>query len=547
MKSGLQKIIALFCVLAVMLAGCGMDIQEYLQNVAGEIPESSGTSKESYIAFADMEYTRPDMDVLMQSLDAACEAAEGEDFDEIIDKIYEFYEEYDSFYTNLSLADIYCSADLTDTHWDEEYGYCMENSGRVDAALEELYYALAASPCREKLEGKDYFGEGYFDSYEGENLWDEEFTTLLEQEAELQNRYYELSTLGLEYDSASEEYYTACGNDMMELLVELIRVRQEMAAFWGYNDYVQFATDYYYYRDYTPQQTEDYLEEIRQELVPVYTHVYASGPEASFAAYCTEQKTYDFVSNAAKNMGGKVEEAFDLLEKAELFDISYGENKYNSSFEVYLTSYAEPFVFMNPSMTVYDQLTFAHEFGHFCNDYASYGSTAGVDVLEVFSQGMEYLSLCYGDGNEDLRQLKLWDSLCLFVEQAAFASFEMQMYNLQGDDLTVENLRTLYDQVARDYGFKSVGYDDREFVTINHYYTHPMYIISYIVSNDTAMQLYQLEQEESGAGLKCFEDNLTTEESYFLEFVEEAGLESPFEDGRMQSVRQTFEEIFVDN
>jgi oligoendopeptidase F len=243
-------------------------------------------------------------------------------------------------------------------------------------------------------------------------------------------------------------------------------------------------------------------------------------------------------------MGGIPKEAFTLMDEAGLYDISYSENKYDGSFEVYIDNYLEPFVFLSPSQYNYDYLSFAHEFGHFCNDYAAFGCYAGVDVMEVFSQGMEYLSLCYNDDTEDLTKLKMADSLSVYVEQAAFADFEMRMYELTGEDLTVENLCLLYDQVALAYGFDSIGYDDREFVQINHFYESPMYIISYVVSNDAAMQLYQLEQENPGDGLKLYEEHLTTQETFFLAFVESAGLESPFAKGRIEAVRTTFENIF---
>ena len=73
---------------------------------------------------------------------------------------------------------------------------------------------------------------------------------------------------------------------------------------------------------------------------------------------------------------------------------------------------------------------------------------------------------------------------------------------------------------------------------MTHFYTNPMYIISYVVSNDAAMQLYQLELEEAGAGLTRYEENLDTWEMYFLAFLEEAGLQSPFD--RVAEVREFF-------
>lgn len=522
MKRNKLRLAALLLAVIMLLCGC--------------------TAGDGLVHYKMMKYERPDMAAIQQTLEDACSAAEGEDVDAILEAVYHFYDAYDWFYTCSALADIRYSSDLTDSYWEQESNFCAQNSAGVDAALEELNYALAQSPCRQELEA-EFFGEGFFESYDGENLWDAEFTDMLSQEAQLQSRYYALSEQSLAYEYGTEDYYSACAGDMAQLLVELIALRQEIAAYWGYSDYLQFAWDFYYYRDYTPSQAGALLEQIRQELAPLYRQM--SGSSVWDASYepCSEKETLGYVRRAAKNMGGTVAEAFKVLEAAGLYDIAYGENKYNSSFEIYLTSYWEPFIFMNSTLTAYDQLTLAHEFGHFCNDYASYGSYVGVDVSEVFSQGMEYLSLCYGQNTQALTRVKMADSLNTYVEQAAFASFEQQMYGLSGEALTVENLYNLYDTVAQSYGFDSVGYDRREFVDITHYYTNPLYIISYVVSNDAAMQLYQLEQEERGAGLRLYEDNLTTQESYFLSFLDSAGLESPFSPGRIQKVKKTLTDI----
>ena len=415
----------------------------------------------------------------------------------------------------------------------------MEHSPEADAMLEELYMALARSPHRMSLESDLYFGEGYFDAYEGESTYDEAFLSLLEQESALISQYYDLSANTLDYEYASEELYDACADDMALLLIDLIRVRQDMAAYWGYDTYPLFANDFYYYRDYTPEQATAYLEDIREHLVPLYRQLVMDPLED----YHSEEQTFAFVKTAAKNMGGTVQEAFRLMESAGLYDIAYGENKYNASFEVYLSSYYEPFVFMNPELTRYDCLTLAHEFGHFANDYACYGSYAGVDVMEFFSQGMEYLALCYGENTEDLTQIKMGDSLCLFVEQAALARFEQELYSLPEEQLTPERLYQLYEETVLEYGFETVVYDRREFITVTHFYTNPMYILSYIFSNDAAMQLYQLEQAQTGAGLKLYEETLPSQQVWFLAFLKEAGLQSPFTPGRVEEIAETFRTV----
>lgn len=491
------------------------------------------------VHYSDMVYTRPDMDAMEAVLDHAIQLAAQDDtgnLRQLIDAIYAFYAEYDGFYTNYSLADIRTSHDLTDIYWQDEYAYCMENAALADSMLEELYLALAKSPCRASLESDMYFGAGYFDAYEGESTYDAFFLSLLNREADLVGQYYDLNENALDYEYGSDEFYDACADNMAQLLIDLILVRQEMAAYCGYEDYALFANDFYYYRDFTPQQTEQYLLDIAEYLVPLYRELEAE----YFQDYQSEEQTLSCVRKAANSMGGTIAEAFRLLESAGLYDISYGENKYNASFEIYLTSYYEPFIFMNPEQTTYDSLTLAHEFGHFCNDYACYGTYAGIDVAEFFSQGMEYLLLCYGEDTADLTRSKMADSLCLFVEQAAFARFEQEMYRLSGNDLTPEGLYQLYEEVVLDYGFETVVYDPREFVNITHFYTNPMYLVSYLVSNDAAMQLYQMEQIQAGTGLELYENNLASQEAWFLAFLEQAGLESPFTAGRVKHIADTF-------
>ena len=46
-----------------------------------------------------------------------------------------------------------------------------------------------------------------------------------------------------------------------------------------------------------------------------------------------------------------------------------------------------------------------------------------------------------------------------------------------------------------------------------------------------------------GAGLSLYEENLTTQETYFLAFLDGAGLESPFREGRIGAVREIFESV----
>ncbi len=515
----MKRLLALMLCLALLLCGCKPMV---------------GITK-----YEDMVYTRPDLEAAAASAQAAMEAGEtAGDYEEVLEAVWDFYDQYDEFMTAYDLAYIRYHGDQTDIYWQGEYEYCAANAPELDLYLEDIYYALAESPHREKLE-EHYFGEGWFDDYVGEGWYDDALVALLEQEQLLIADYYDkiAEAQGLE----EAEFFDAYALPLADLLAELTALRHEIARAFGYDSYTDYAWDWYYYRDYTPGQAEAYLQEIKA-LVPLYEKVNTMDLFAVSSEPCSEEEVFRYVQSAARELGGEADGAFWLLELAESYDISASEKKSGLSFEVFLLAYRQPFVFVSGTGTRYDCLTFAHEFGHFCADYAAVGTQAGIDVMEIFSQSMELLSLDYAQGGKALADMKLADSLCTYVEQAAYAAFEQALYELPESQLTAENVLELYEDIGTAYGFASLNWDPRDLITVPHFYGNPLYVISYVVSNDAALQIYQLEQQTPGAGRDIFLESLDTEQSCFLAFLEEAGLEVPF--GRVEAVKQLMEERF---
>lgn len=533
MKKGLLSLL----LVAALMANCFAFPAAGLQFIQDLFAPDTNLSVSSKITpFSQMEYRRPDLDKLRTLLDKVREAANGNDPWKIMNCVNDFYDAQDWFYTYSSLAQINYCLDLTNPYWQEENDFCSTASAEVSQMSEALYAALAASPSRSKLE-RYFYGEGVLESYGAETFWDGEMLALMERESDLINQYYAQSG---EAGSSLLTLLFPNHRKTAQILVELIQVRNEIAAHAGYDSYPAFASDHYFYRDYTLDQLNGYLEEIRTELAPIYHQVW----KKTDLPRVTSQETLDYVSSAAERMGGTVQQAVQLMLEAQLYDITPRSNKYNTSFELYLISYGEPFLFINPQQTAADQLFLAHEFGHFCNDYATEGYVPGVDVCEFFSQGMEYLTLHYSPANRELTSFKLQDSLATYVDQARFAQFEQEMYQIAPEQLIVDALCELYASVSQEYGYDPSDFGRYDFVSIEHFYTSPMYIPSYILSNDAALQLYQLECENPGEGLRCYEENLTLEEAYLLAFLEEAGLESPFTPGRIGKVAEFFRQEF---
>lgn len=538
MKKSVLSILCLILCLS-LLPGCTLT-----KNPDKESGDPTTTAPEwEYTHYEDMVYTRPDVEKLTQAADACLAAAEDGDLDKALETVREFDDLYGDFITDYRLADIRYSGDLTDAYWEEESVYCNGILPQAQAEYDRLCYALAVTSVRDKLEA-EFFGEGFFDDYDGESIWDDTFTALSGQESKLQSQYYALSE---EAQAAlySEEFYTVYAPRMAQLLAELVLVRQDMAAHLGYDSYLDFAFEYYHCRDYTPQEAIAYLEAVPGELGALYRKSVESNAWYGSITQVTEDETYDYVKALAEALGGDFQEAFQVLDTYGLCDITKSEKKFQSSFEGYLYRYEVPFIFMDPTGYSVDKLSFAHEFGHFCNDFVCFGSGVGTDVAEIHSGTMEYLSLCYGSGagDEKLRSLKLTDALNTYIEQSCYSLFELKMYQLPREEVTGENLTALYNELGTAFQFDSWGFAPGDFVNIPHLYIQPGYLVSYVVSNDLAFQIYQQELAQPGQGLDIYRDCIYSQETGIKTFARDCGLENPLSVSRLSAVRKTLEEL----
>jgi len=86
---------------------------------------------------------------------------------------------------------------------------------------------------------------------------------------------------------------------------------------------------------------------------------------------------------------------------------------------------------------------------------------------------------------------------------------------------------------------------------VPHLFEQPLYIISYPVSNDLALQLYAMEREEAGSGMARYRQMLERADpdsgeilTGLSELVERYGFDSPFAEGHMQKTAALLAEAF---
>ncbi len=579
MRKKLTSLLALLLCMCLLCA-CGTKATissrlNRLGNTAASLLERLGAPGD-LPRFEDIEYVRPQLEQLESKTQAVVSALDGKlgfsKLTALLDECYEIYYNYDTMY---SIADIRSCQDMTDSFYAAEYEWCSENFYLVQQYMEEMFRACAKSVHAERLE-RGYFWEGFCAEYaeDSQSYYYDEAIRLMQQESELIARYRNLTAAaavevdgsvydydeyiigleGEEYNRVMDLYYSQHNQEYADIYIELVEVRNSLAEELGYDSYEQFRFFYNFEREYSPQQAQKYYDDVKKYIVPVYKQAIGSERFASiYYDYLGEEELFDTVSSAMQAMGGDIAESFEFMSDYGLYDISQSNKKAAISFETYLTNYDAPFLFLSPFADTEDILTFAHEFGHYVDARINHNAYETIDLSECYSQAMEYLLLFYLDGVlseseiENLHNMKMFDTLDLYVQQCSFAEFESRVYALGASNLSAEVLNELSLQLSKDYGYYEEGWDNYYALTwsdIPHFFESPFYVVSYPVSNDIALQIYELEKQQSGAGVEMLCTMIPRQYESLMDTALSAGLESPFAPGRVQKIAADVCQVF---
>ena len=557
-----KKLTAVLAVLFAALILCGSALPNGWYRADGS---------DEILRFDDMPYERPDSAALRVQADRVIQAVNnGGGYRRVVALLEELFTRYYSANTMYAIADIRSCRDLTDETWAAEYAACLSALTEIGDIMEDVYLACGASPYGERLE-REAFGPGFMEEYgeDAEEKLSPAFTALVEQENALLVEYRDMVAQpaveadgreqlisDLLYNAGSDEeygrwlnaYYDKYNPLLGELYLRLMSVRKAQAKELGYNSYAEMMYDIGFDRDFTVEEGRAFIESVKKWLLPVYGRCMDAEREAALLeGYVPEEELYGALETVARGLGGEIGQAYDFMRRNALCDLGMSEVKANMSYTSYLDDYDAPFLFVDPYGDRLDIVTVTHEFGHFAEAYISYGAFRSMDLAEVFSQAMQFLSLrpltdaLGAQGVEELRLLNLYDILDTFLWQTLFAEFELRAFEMENP--TVEGLNALMWELYREYGMDRTRSerDAAEWVDVTHLIEQPFYVVSYPVSACCALEIYERELDKPGAGLESFLRLADSEEIGLVAAAKEAGLQNPIADARVQAVASFLE------
>ena len=563
-----KKIQAFLSLLLTLLLLVGCDFSSFYRGIF------QSSTEHELVDYQLLEYSRPDHTLILEKISALKTQLEYDsiaDYDTVYDQLAQIVDDfYYEFQTMLSLAFINYTQDITDSESINEYYELLDVCAYLETELESLYVLCASSRFAESLEF-DLMGEGFFDDYQGDFSLPDELLSLMNRENALLMQYSEamserfVSYDGIDYtaemisevdddvlyDALYQAYFEKYNECLGSIYVELVAVRNQIAAYWGFETYAEFAFAVTYGREYTVKEAESYLNGIREFITPMYRAYLADGSfwEETCLPLTPEELLRDgqtLFSAMSEDMGTLYER---MLEN-HLYTVGSSDTMYYGSYQTYFNAYETPYLFVNGNGDLLDIQTIAHEFGHFASAYYNYGMIGSNDESEVASQGWELLTLGYLDAafseaeQEQIRRGAVYSLLASFNESAAWTAFENLVY--ADNDLTLEECNEYYESCAEAYGLLDLPggerADAKEWVFISHLIEYPYYLIGYSVSADVAVQLYELEEAEKGRGIDTYLSLIQMANRYdFFGNLDAVDLASPFSAGRAEAVADFFE------
>ncbi|TCD46719.1 M3 family oligoendopeptidase [Streptococcus sp. X16XC17] len=546
--------------------------------------------------FSEYKYTRPDYEAIKATLtDLTNQLAAAENADtalEIVKKITAINLNID---TQANLWSIRHSIDMNDEFYNEETKFWNEYSPLFDELMTDYYRVVVASPYRAGL--SDFLPKTFFLLAENKlQTFSSEIIPLLQKENQLVDRYnnlmatakldfrgttYNLSQMGpfaqstdratrKEASATITGYFEKHEADFDDVYDQLVQVRNEIATRLGFKDYVEYGYKMMNRFDYNREMVKTYREEIQKLVVPVVNQLRERQAER---IQVTSLKHYDLtleyldgnatpkgtpeelVAQAQKmyrELSPETGEFFDFMVEKELLDLVAKEGKDTGGYCTYIADSKSPFIFSNFNGTSGDIDVLTHEAGHAFQVYNSRWIQTPESIwptyesCEIHSMSMEFMiwpwmELFFKEQVDKYKFSHLSSTLFFLPYGVLVDHFQHEVY--ENPNMTPAERKATWRKLEKMY-LPSKDYSESEalergifWYRQGHIFASPFYYIDYTLAQVCALQFWkrtQVDHDET-----AWEDYLRICKmggtATFLQIVDAAGLQSPFQEGALEA------------
>ena len=338
----------------------------------------------------------------------------------------------------------------------------------------------------------------------------------------------------IEYNNISNP----TGNDLVpQLYAEFVENNNKMAQILGYENYLEYAYENIYDRDYTYEDVSTFVQYVKEDIAPVFNNIYGKWNEIggyndndieeyySVVMYSffenlkgntlfndyIDDMNMAFTSNPDKQISFS-DHLNNLMSDGNVF-----RGTYEGAYVTYIRGVNTPIAYFGKGND--NSNTVAHEFGHYMNEvYNQSEYNQSFDLLETHSQGNELLYLYYLNGNisdkayELVETNQILNMLYIIMAAVQVDCFEQAIYLNSYDGynsdiimadgmITADEYDLLYSSLSVELGIKK-EYRSDEYWRYGMTISSPCYYISYSVAAINALQIYAKCHTESFVSAK---------------------------------------------
>lgn len=546
--------------------------------------------------YAEIPYKRPDINIISTQFNDLIsgfnKATSAEDQIETINLINNLRNDFD---TNWEIASINYSNDTSSQGNQDEMDYFDNNSPQFHNLITDYYKALANSKYKTELEahfGKQLFtlaaltsktlSDSILEDLKKENQLSSEYTKL-SASARIMFQGEERNLSGLipffsspnreirkKAQQAKSQFFADNAQQFDRIYDDLVKVRTEMAHKLGFGSYTEMAYCRLTRSDYDANAIAGYRNLIVKYIVPIATKLRKSqgdrlGVEKTlfhdeYAMFAQGNPTPKgnpewIVENATKmynELSPETSEFFNFMKDNDLMDLVNRKGKAGGGFCTFIPNAKSPYIFSNFNGTQGDIEVLTHEAGHAFQVYSCRNSEIPeykwptYEACEIHSMSMEFLTwpwmnLFFESETPKFKYSHIANSLMFLPYGAAIDEFQHWVY--ANPTATPDERKAEWRNLERKY-LPHRTYEDNHFMEAggywqgqSHLFHNPFYYIDYTLAQVCAFQFW----------IKAMKDNDNAWIDYlrlckeggkkpFLELVELANLQSPFEENCMKEV-----------
>lgn len=390
----------------------------------------------------------------------------------------------------------------------------LEISNYYDEVLAD-YNSLF--PLVHETELREYFFYG---------MTEEEIADLLEETENASNpELVELSKRNNEIEKQYDEIKNPEASSLvLDLYAEFVENNNRIAQIKGYDNYMEYAYERIYGREYTPEQSAGYYANVVKYIAPLFKQYeeawstnqdkhYGSNQYTNFANFYDGSffSTYDsnhavndfFTVVKTKDADGNEISYYDIFN--ELMETkNYFRGDYEGAYSWWIQELETPILYFGTGSDSGN--TVVHEFGHYANELKNHDNPQSFDLSETHSQGLEVLYMSYLNENRtghitstvyDLySSITMVNNLFITCVAAGVDAFERAVYTNSYDGpgadkimadgkITKDEYDKLFIEIMNELGCSDYSTYWRQ-VTIR----SAGYYISYSVSMACSLQLF---------------------------------------------------------